>query len=789
MPIDTLPANKLRWQCPRPWLDFGTTAELDTSEPPGVQQSAAEALKFGLEVKGFGQNVFVRALPGTGRLGLVRRVLEKVKIPGPPPDDHCFVHNFSHPDSPRLLSVDAGRGPALQKRVDEMIRFIVEDLADLLSTPQVHVKTQKLHDAAEHEIQAISAPFEAHLDKVGLALAQLEDEDGDQETLLLPTIEGQPVPFEKLHALAAQGAVDPEKVAKLQASAHSLTAKLRSVTTRAVRVRKRMERSVRELVLGEVRSVLSDAVADIRTGWPRAQAWLSEVIEDVTEHLGLFAEHPAITQRYKVHVLTSRNPDETPPVVVELVPTVQRLLGGVDPVVPVEAVPSAPHLGIHAGSLLRADGGVLIIDAREIAGEPGAWAALKRALRTGVVQLTPPDNASTTLRIAGIKPEPIPVRVKVVLLGEPVVYYVLDETDADFDQLFKVLVDLDEVIERDKAGAQIYAQFVARLQRKEGLSDFSGGAVAALVDHGARIAEEKGKLTTRFGRIADIVREAAYYATKRGAPKTHREDIEHAILAGKQRADQPGRRFRERVDSGVIRVCTTGTKVGQLNGLAVIQAGPLRYGFPSRITASVGPGIAGAIHVEREAHLSGHIHTKGFFILRGLLRNLLDTPHPLVFDASLTHEQSYGGIDGDSASGAEFVCLLSALNRTPVRQGLAMTGAIDQHGNILPIGAVNEKIEGFFDTCAHAGLDGTQGVLIPSSNVGDLQLRRDVVEACRAGRFHVWGVSRIQEALALFTGREVGEPRADGTYPEETLLAEAVGRARVLWQATNPETP
>jgi ATP-dependent Lon protease len=328
---------------------------------------------------------------------------------------------------------------------------------------------------------------------------------------------------------------------------------------------------------------------------------------------------------------------------------------------------------------------------------------------------------------------------------------------------------------------------VARLCHDEGLPPFTAGAVGALVEHGARVAAEAGKLTARFGRIADIAREAAFRARQRAVPHVGREDVSTAVLHGKRRADLPGRRFRERVAQDVVHIETEGARVGQVNGLAVIQAGPLTYGFPSRITATVGPGTSGAVHIEREALLSGQIHTKGFLILRGLLRYLLRSRRPLVFDASVTHEQSYGGIDGDSASGAELCCLISALTELPVRQGLAMTGAIDQHGRILPVGAVDEKIEGFFDTCQVTGLTGRQGVIVPRANVLDLQLRRDVTEACRAGRFAVYAVDDVRQALELFMERPAGELDTEGRYAETSVLGTAVRRVEVLWEDAWPE--
>ena len=367
-------------------------------------------------------------------------------------------------------------------------------------------------------------------------------------------------------------------------------------------------------------------------------------------------------------------------------------------------------------------------------------------------------------------------------------YYALDAYDADFPQLFKVLADFDATIPRDKQGLQRYASVLARIVREEKLLAFDRTGVMALAEHGARIAARKGKLTARFGRLADIAREASFVARKANQPHVSCGDVREAIRRTKRRADLPARRFREFVADGTICIQTSGAVVGQVNGLAVLQAGPLMYGFPARITATIGPGTAGVINIEREAALSGAIHTKGFYILGGLLRWLLRTEHPLAFNASIAFEQSYGGIDGDSASGAEMCCLLSALTDMPLRQDLAMTGAIDQVGHILPIGGVNEKIEGFFDACRDIGLTGTQGVIIPRPNAGDLVLREDVVEACTAGHFGVYAIDTVHEALELFTGMPAGRRGDDGAYPDGTLLALAVRRAREYWEKAAPRT-
>lgn len=438
------------------------------------------------------------------------------------------------------------------------------------------------------------------------------------------------------------------------------------------------------------------------------------------------------------------------------------------------------YRGIRAGAILNADEGYLILDVKDVLEEPGAWRALMRVLRTERLEIVPRE-LNWMRQTAFVFPEPIDIRVRVILIGDLNTYYMLDSYDSDFSELFKVLADFDDEIHRDENSIRLYAHVLASLCKSESLPPFHRSAVAAITEHGARIAARAHKLTARFGRIADIAGEAAFLSDGKTVTADH---VHQAIRRTKSRASLPSRRFWEMVENRSIIVRTTGEVVGQINGLAVIRSGPLTYGFPARITASIGPGSAGIINIEGASHMSGAIHTKGFHILGGLLRKLLPTKHPMAFSASLAFEQSYGGIDGDSASGAEIVCLLSALTNIPIRQNLAMTGAIDQLGHLEAVGGTNEKIEGFFDACNYFGLTGDQGVIIPAANAKDLMLRNDVVQACSEGQFHIYAVDNVHDAIELMTGVTAGTIDSSGHYPEGSLLATAHQRAEEFWRLT-----
>lgn len=778
-----LPVAALRWRCDPSTLGFSTTDDIDPA--PGIvgQDAAVASLQFGIEINAPGQNVYVRGLSGTGRLSLVRELLEEIRPESPPGHDVCYVHNFAEPDRPRALRFPRGEGKAFCERMADFRRFIVEDLAAALRDELVQQRRAEIERRTVAEIDKLTKPIEQELETAGLALGVVKA-GGVAQPVILPVIGGEPAPPEKIAALRAEGALSDEAMHEIEEKIEAVRVHVDDVFGKVAVLQRSLRKDTRALVEHEARRAMLAASADLRRdfGEPGVAAFLDAVIDDVL-HEQLPKLDPELLERlYNVNLLISRSKDETSPVIVENAPSLRTLVGTVDAIGEDEGRRHGDHMSIHAGSLLRADGGVIVMEASEVIASPGAWAALVRTLRSGRVEIVPPDTGLPWLAPA-IKPEPVEVNVKVVLLGESWLYYTLDQHDPDFPNLFKVLADFDSTLPRDDSSLRLYAGVLARIAKTESLLPFGADAVAALAEHGARIAAARGKLTARFGRLADIAREAAYLARKSNARIVDATHVQDAVRRTKARADAPVRRLWESIKDGSIRIATSGTEVGQVNGLAVIQAGPLTYGFPTRITATLGPGVGGAINIDREAQLSGAIHTKAFYILGGLLRRLLQSSHPLTFTASIAFEQSYGGIDGDSASGAEICCLLSALTGLPMRQGLAMTGAIDQMGNILPIGAVNEKLEGFFDACCAQGLTGEQGAIIPAANVGDLMLRHDVVEACARGEFAVYPVESINEALALFFDRDPGSrqpPHSDGS-----VLAVAVERARLLYERSS----
>jgi lon-related putative ATP-dependent protease len=788
-----LPASALRWRCDPARLPCDTTAECPPLQGIVGQDAAVEALRFGIECAASDQNVFVRGLTGTGRMSLVRRLLDELMPACRLESDHCYVHDFSAPDRPRLLVLAPCQGRALRKRVRELAKFVRESLGELLTGDSVDARRMALEAEAQEKVEALTSPFEADLRAAELTMVRTQQGSGVQ-TSLVPFFEGGPLSGQDLARLHGEGRIDDTKLARWREAQETFAKRFSEVSRQVQKIQHATARGVVRVIEDTAREILERLVEDIRDDFPGADvaAFLHGLVEDVVDNIG--REHPPgtdPTRLYDVNVLLEHEGPRACPVIVENTPTLANLVGAVESGWSSNGPAPGDFQSVRAGSLLRANGGFLVLEARDVLAEPGAWRVLVRTLRTGRLEIVPQDLAIPYMR-AVVKPEPIPIKVRVILVGDPWVFDLLDRGDPDFGHLFKVLADFDHEIPRDDEALVQYAGVLARLVREERLPHFDRTGLAALVEHGARIAAHKDKLTTRFARIADIAREAAYVATRRvketltsdAATLVTGDDVRETVRRTKSRADLSSRHFQAMIADRTIVIETSGAVVGQINGLAVIQTGMLTYGFPARITATIGPGTAGIIDIEGSASLSGQIHTKGFHILGGLLRHLLNTDHALAFSASLAFEQSYGGIDGDSASAAETCCLLSALTGIPLRQDIALTGAIDQHGRIQAIGGVNEKIEGFYDACAALGFTGAGGVIIPESNAGDLMLRHDVAQAAADGQFHVWPVKTVHEALELLTGHLIGALDADGEYPEGSLLGLARQRAFEFWGRT-----
>ena len=781
---EALQPRALRWYCNPDTFDFETTSDLEPGTEILAGPAVQEALAFGLQNRSRGANLYVRGLSGVGRLSFLEELIEQLHLRCPVKRDRCYVHNFSQPDRPRLITLPAGKAKAVKKELHAIVDFVHNKLPKLLEEGHVDSRRKAIESRMDERIDEATKGFQEELEKAGLQLVTLQAGTVTQAALF-PVLDGKPLPPEELAALVHQGKLSPEERERLIQPISKFQGKLEDITNQVESIRFEGSQEIEDLITRTTRRMLSRAARRITEKYPSEalETFLQEVIEDIIENL-LFekeGEFEDPTWKYSLHVLLDNAPGNECPVVVENHPSLGNLLGTIEQAYGQSGPRPSDYRCIRAGALLRADGGFLILDAQDILSEPGAWRVLLRTLRTQSLEITPPELSNYGQGLS-LKPEAIPVQVRVVLVGGHETYYLLDLAERDFSQLFKVLVDFDPDIERSTESLKLYSLLLARLQHEADLLPLDRTAVAALCEHGARVAAHRGKLTTRMDRISDIAREADWLARQDSSKAISAEDIRLAVRRAKERAMLPSRRFQEEVLEGSLILETQGVTIGQINGLAVMTAGPLTYGFPARITASVGAGHTGLLNIEENAEMSGSLHTKGFEILRGLLRQLLPVEHPLTFYASLAFEQNYGGIDGDSASGAELCCLMSALTQVPLRQDLAFTGAIDQRGNVQAIGGVNEKIEGFYDICHARGLTGTQGVLIPQANAGDLMLRHDIVADAAKGLFHVYPVSTIQDALEILTGMPTGVLGESGHYPPGSLFARACDRAELLWR-------
>ncbi len=782
-----LPAEKLRWRCDASGYAFETTAELKTSDEIIGQETARQSLVFGIECLAPGQNVYVRGMRGTGRITMVRQLLRSLKPQSGGKRDYCYVQNFSRPDRPRLLVLGQGRGPLFRDQMTELAEFVSEGLSKALDSEPFLSEREAVREKIQASAQKLSGPLEEKLASNGLALVSMQ-QGPLTTTAIFPVVEGEAVPPDKLRKLIAEGKAPAEAWQNYQTHQPVFQKEIELIGREIGEIFGDGRQEMQKLREDATRMLLGRFTEPLLEEFPGegVAGFLDEVLRDVAEHRITPAsddeEQEDLYALYGVNVVLTHSTSQDAALVEEVVPSMVNLLGTVEPNWSGNQVASSDYRGVRAGAILNADHGYLILEIEDLLTESGAYRSLMRTLRTGRLEIVPPEF-SWLRPYAVVQPEPVSVQLRVILIGDIETYYLLDQSDPDFRELFKVLADFEDLLPRDEDGLRHYAQVVARLASEEKLLPFHRTAVAALAEHGARIARRADRLTAKFGRVADLAREADYLARAAGNQVVSGDDVRNAVKRTRARASLPSRRFQEMIDSGALRIETTGSQTGQINGLAVMQAGPLTYGFPARITATIGPGTAGLINIDGHASMSGSIHTKGFYILGGLLRTLLRTSHPLSFSASITFEQSYGLIDGDSASGAEMVCLLSALSDIPIHQSLAMTGAIDQLGNVQAIGGVNEKIEGFFDTCRHRGLTGEQGVVIPFANASDLMLRHDVVEACAAGQFQVFAVSRIEQAIELFTSTACKQS-SDGSWSAGSVLAIAFQKAEEYWQKT-----
>ncbi len=776
--VRELRGEDLRWRCPREWLPEAGTEAVEPAAGIVGQERAVEAIALGLGMPGVGYNVFVAGLSGTGRLTTIKRFLDQLAQDGPVPKDVCFVFNFSCSEEPRALRLTAGAGRRLRDGMERLVEELRRTVPSLLAAKEFRERVEMAVAGLRRREKEIIEAFEKEVSEAGFRLVQIQTGETVHPDVL-PVVENEPVPVDQLGGLAEAGKLSSERAKQLEEGYARLSSRLQEVFEEVGRIREAMQERVEQVRLAVVRPILDRAVARLaeEVGDPAARPYLEAVRRDLEENLELLGEERELV-RWKVNLAVDNAETRGRPVVIETEPTYTNLFGAVERRLLQNGEAVTDFTRIRAGSLLRANGGFLVLNADDALLEPRVWPALKRALKYRRVQIQ--SMESLVLGASTLKPEAVPLDLKVVVIGDRAVYDLLYRYDKDFSKIFKILADFDSLLRATREGAADVASVLAKVIHEEELLHLDREGLGAMLEVAVRQARWRRRLSSRFSDLADVLREASFLARRAGGQRITAEHVQKAYRAQRRRHSLSEERVLDAYREGVYLVRTAGTAVGQVNGLAVYDLGHHVFGRPMRITARVGLGREGVINVERQAGLSGPTHDKGVQILTGFLRGTFARRVPLSMACSVTFEQSYGGIDGDSASSTEVYAILSALSGLPIRQDVAVTGSVDQYGNVQPIGGVNEKIEGFFKVCRESGLTGTQGVMIPATNVGDLHLDPQVVEAVEAGRFHLWAVERVEEGIELLTGVPAGVWSDETGWTEGSVYARCQERLETM---------
>ncbi len=768
-----LPPERLRHACDPEDFPFTTTAELEEIPLDLGQDRARRALHFGIEVEREGFNVFALGPDGIGKHSTVQALLEERAKGCPLPPDWVYVYNFDHPHRPRALRLPAGQGARFRKDMDQLI----EDLRAAIPTAFESEHYKRRTEELEEELKRRQAQ----------AIKALGEEAKERGLMLIET----PTGFVFAPMGENEEALSPEEFNKLpeerrkaiEAAAGELNEKLREVLRQMPVWRKELQEKVRQLNREIAEMAVNHLILELRQRYlevPGLPEHLDRVKEDVIDNVPQFIQGeagptlplplalPDPYSRYRVNLLVSNEGLEGAPVVYEDLPNHANLIGRSEYQAQMGTLVTDFTL-IRPGALHRANGGYLLLDARKLLLQPYAWDQLKRTLKAGEIRIEPLEKTLSLISTVSLEPEPIPLDIKVVLLGDRLLYYLLYELDPEFADLFKVAADFEERIDRTREQSRLYARLIGTLARRDGLRPLDREAVMHTIEHSARLAGDGRKLSTGLRAIGDLLIEADHWAAEDEADTIGARHLRRAIEERERRLDRLRQESLEQIERGVVIIDTAGERRGCINGLSVLELGGYVFGRPSRITATCRLGDGEVLDIERETELGGPIHSKGVFILSSFLAARYAATVPLSMSASLVFEQSYGGVEGDSASLAELCALISDLSGCPIRQCFAVTGSVNQQGEVQPIGGVNEKIEGFFEVCRRRGLDGSHGVIIPARNIDHLMLRQEVIDAVGAGRFHIHAVETVDQALELLTGQPAGEADAEGNFPPESI--------------------
>jgi predicted ATP-dependent protease len=796
-----LSPESLRWRCDPARIPYETTAQAELLEGPVGQERALQALRMGVELAGPGYNAFICGLPGTNRAGMIQRMIETLQPRARLAPDRCYVNNFNNPDRPRLLTLPRGQAENLKKDMQSGIEFLRRRIPQVFEGEPFQRQKSRIVDRYTVREKDLMDDFTRRIAREQFALGHMQV-GAVALPEIFPVLEGQMVPIEDIPKLVHEGKLETGSAEEIERKYEMFRQEFTVVYRKTLTLSRELASELSYLEQ-EAASVLVDGFIEElkeRYAVPHVAEYLEEVRHNILDNLDPFKERegeeeagggtppgespvrPVSSDRdpfrvYGVNVLLGHNEKDSSPVIFETTPTYANLFGTIQRTYDSRGVWTSDFMDLRAGSVLQADGGFLIMYALDALTEHGVWRTLKRTLNHSKLEIQPPEMFFP-FGTTALKPEPIDLTVKIILIGDHALYELLYSHEEEFKKIFKVRVEFNEEMEMSDEVIRQYSGHLHKLCEDEGLCPLDRTAVAAMIEYGVRLAGRRNKVTARFSELADLAREACYVARQRKEAPVTALHLRAARQAKVERHNLIETKIREMIAEGTLLIDTIGERVGQVNGLSVYEIGGCAFGKPVRISASTALGKAGLINIEREANLSGQLHDKGMQIIAGYLRSQFAQDKPLSLAASICFEQSYGGVDGDSASAGEICALLSALSDLGIRQDIAVTGSVSQQGDIQPIGGVNEKIEGFFDVCRIHGLTGTHGVLIPVENVEDLMLRDDVVDAVAAGKFHIYPISRIEEGIEILTGVAAGRRDTHGHFEPNTVFGRTDERLR-----------
>ncbi|MCB9207771.1 MAG: AAA family ATPase [Ignavibacteriales bacterium] len=792
-----LRSDELKFTCDIGCFDFDTTDTLKPIEGIIGQHRAIKALKVGIDIESPGYNVFITGLSGTGKQTTIRKLLQeflpknKIKL-----NDYVYVNNFRDSDHPTLLFFPAGDGRKFKNDLKNTVKFLQENIPQILEKEPFLSQRKKLIAALGQSQQKLMGDFEKKLKKDNLTLGQIKTDEVTRPELFA-VIENQPVYIQQIEEYVAQKKITQKEADTLVKKYTEHQDELYTVFKESLKLTQNFQSKLNELESKAVNNLVSATFDEIKNNYKhkRIKRYLDRAAENILENLIAFKyygqkegeDYSDYFRNFEVNLILDNSNVKETPVIIETSPTYSNLFGAIEKYNDGSGIWQSDFTNIKSGSILRANNGFLVINAIDAINEPGVWKTLKRVLLNGKLEIQ--DLASVyQINSSTLKPEPIDINCKVIMIGNNYAYSLLSSYEDDFNKIFKIKAEFDYEMKRSEEALMEYARIVKKLVSQEKLLEFDKSAIGKIVEYGSRYAGDQNKLTTRFAYIADLAREANFWANDVKNKIVSKDHVIKAYESAVERHSLYESKMKEMINNETYLIDTDGVRVGQINGLAVYGGNYYSFGKPSRITASVGLGNGSIINVERESGLSGNTHNKGMLIITGYFREKFGKRFPLSFTASLVFEQGYGMIDGDSASVTEVCALLSSISEIPIKQSFAITGSINQKGDIQPIGGVNEKIEGFFDVCKEKGLTKKQGVIIPHQNVKDLMLKDEIVEAVKNKLFHIYPIKTVDEAIELLTGIRAGKLQKNCKYQPHTVYGEVERHLREMKIRFKPQT-